>query len=190
MKIQQISVTVFNTPSKTVSDTDGHTHPGPEHDTQQAMITITSDDGHSGYSFGSPEGLRPYVIDNFVKKVFMGKDPLDRERLWIDLAKWQRGSGANLTDGTLAVAEMALWDLAGRASNTPVWKMLGGYRDKVAAYGSTMCGDEMIDSLATPDGRARLQGHQASHVDATGVVGAQRDDGHQSLRRSARSGGT
>ena len=68
MKIEKIEVTVFNTPSKKMNDTDGHTHPGPEHDTQQAMLTITSDDGHSGYSFGSPEGLRPYVIDNFVNK--------------------------------------------------------------------------------------------------------------------------
>ncbi len=151
MKIEQISVTVFNTPSKTVSDTDGHTHPGAEHDSEQAMLTITTDDGHSGYAFGSPENLRPHLIDNYVKKVFMGEDPMNREKLWINLAKWQRGSANNLTDRTLAVAETALWDLAGRALNTPVWKMLGGYRDKVLAYGSTMCGDEMDGGLATPE---------------------------------------
>ena len=151
MKIEQISVTVFNTPSKTVSDTDGHTHPGAEHDSEQAMLTITTDDGDSGYAFGSPENLRPHLIDNYVKKVFMGEDPMNREKLWINLAKWQRGSANNLTDRTLAVAETALWDLAGRALNTPVWKMLGGYRDKVLAYGSTMCGDEMDGGLATPE---------------------------------------
>jgi len=151
MKIEQITVTTFNTTSKKVNDTDGHTHPGPEHDTEEAMLTITTDDGHSGYSFGSPESLRPHLIENYIKKVFMGEDPLDREKLWINLAKWQRGSGANLTDRTMAVAEMTLWDLAGRAQNTPVWKMLGGYRDKVPAYGSTMCGDEMEGGLATPE---------------------------------------
>ena len=156
MKIEQISVTVFNTTSKKVNDTDGHTHPGPEHDSQEALLTITDDEGNSGYSFGSSESLRPYVIDNYVKKVFMGEDPMDREKLWINLAKWQRGSGANLTDRTLAVAEMTLWDLAGRALHTPVWKMLGGYRDKVLAYGSTMCGDEEPDGLATPEDYANF----------------------------------
>ena len=156
MKIEQISVTVFNTTSKKVNDTDGHTHPGPEHDSQEALLTITDDEGNSGYSFGSSESLRPYVIDNYVKKVFMGEDPMDREKLWINLAKWQRGSGANLTDRTLAVAEMTLWDLAGRALHTPVWKMLGGFRDKVLAYGSTMCGDEEPDGLATPEDYANF----------------------------------
>ena len=150
MKIEKISVTVFNIKSKKVNDTDGHTHPGPEHDSEEAMLTITTGDGHSGHAFGSPESLRPYVIDNFVKKVFIDQDPMDREKLWINLAKWQRGSGASLTDRTMAVSEMALWDLAGRSLDVPVWKLLGGYREKVPAYGSTMCGDEMAGGLATP----------------------------------------
>ena len=156
MKIEQVSVTVFKTTSKTTRNTDGHTHPGPEHDSSEAMLTVTTDSGDSGYTFGTPEGLRPYVLENFIKKVFLGEDPMDREKLWQGLARWQRGSGANLTDRTLAVAEMALWDLAGRALDTPVWKLLGGYRDKVPAYGSTMCGDEVKDGLATPEDYANF----------------------------------
>ncbi|MFP6679376.1 MAG: enolase C-terminal domain-like protein, partial [Dehalococcoidia bacterium] len=107
------------------------------------------------YEFGSPEILRPHLMENYIKKVFMGEDPMDREKLWINLAKWQRGSANNLTDRTIAVAELALWDLVGRALNTPVWKLLGGYRDKVLAYGSTMCGDEMDGGLATPEDYGR-----------------------------------
>jgi L-alanine-DL-glutamate epimerase-like enolase superfamily enzyme len=151
MKIEQITVTTFKTTTNKMKDTDGHTHPGPVRDSSDSMLTITTDDGHSGYSFGSGESLRPYIMENFVKKVFLGEDPMDREKLWQGLARWQRGSGANLTDKTLATAEMALWDLAGRALNTPVWKLLGGYRDSVPAYGSTMCGDEMEGGLATPE---------------------------------------
>ncbi|MGB1748906.1 MAG: enolase C-terminal domain-like protein [Dehalococcoidia bacterium] len=151
MKIEQITVTTFKTTTNKMNDTDGHTHPGPVRDSSNSMLTITTDDDHSGYSFGSGESLRPYIMENFVKKVFLGEDPMDREKLWQGLARWQRGSGANLTDKTLATAEMALWDLVGRALNTPVWKLLGGYRDSVPAYGSTMCGDEMEGGLATPE---------------------------------------
>ena len=49
------------------------------------------------------------------------------------------------------MVEQALWDLIGRRLGQPVWKLLGGYRDKVPAYGSTMCGDEVPGGLASPD---------------------------------------
>jgi L-alanine-DL-glutamate epimerase-like enolase superfamily enzyme len=51
---------------------------------------------------------------------------------------------------------MALWDLAGKKLGLPVYKLIGAYRDKVPAYGSTMCGDEMEGGLSTPDDYARF----------------------------------
>lgn len=48
-----------------------------------------------------------------------------------------------MTDTNLAIVEQALWDLAERYFNQPVYKLLGGYRDKVPAYASTQPGDEM-----------------------------------------------
>ena len=59
MKIEKISVTVFKIKSKKVNDTDGHTHPGPEHDSEEAMLTITTDDVHSGLSLIKILRLRP-----------------------------------------------------------------------------------------------------------------------------------
>ena len=76
---------------------------------------------------------------------------------------------------------MALWDLAGRKLGLPVYKLIGAYRDKVPAYASTMCGDEMPGGLATPGrlralrrgaARARLPGDQAAHVDEARLLGA------------------
>jgi len=43
-----------------------------------------------------------------------------------------------MTDHTLCAVDLALWDLAGRALNVPVYKMLGGYREKVPAYASML----------------------------------------------------
>ena len=37
----------------------------------------------------------------------------------------------------------------------PVYKLLGGYRDKVPAYASTMCGDDLPGGLDTPEAYAR-----------------------------------
>jgi L-alanine-DL-glutamate epimerase-like enolase superfamily enzyme len=38
----------------------------------------------------------------------------------------------------------------------PVHKLLGGFRDKVPAYGSTMCGDDEPGGLGTPEDYARF----------------------------------
>jgi L-alanine-DL-glutamate epimerase-like enolase superfamily enzyme len=151
MKIERVQGTVFHYLTSRSVDSAGHSHPGPEKRANMAMVTITADDGSKGYAFGPPEVVRPHILDAFARKVLVGQDPFDRERLWQDLVHWQRGSAGQLTDRALAVIEQALWDLAGRALNTPVYKLLGAYRDKVPAYGSTMCGDELKGGLSTPD---------------------------------------
>jgi L-alanine-DL-glutamate epimerase-like enolase superfamily enzyme len=151
MKIERVQGTVFHYLTSRSVDSAGHSHPGPEKRATMAMVTITADDGSKGYAFGPPEVVRPHILAAFARKVLVGQDPFDRERLWQDLVHWQRGSAGQLTDRALAVIEQALWDLAGRALNTPVYKLLGAYRDKVPAYGSTMCGDELKGGLSTPD---------------------------------------
>ena len=98
MIITDIKVTTFTYTSNTVQDTDGHTHPGDPHEATTALLTITTEDGTSGYTFGSPDALRPVMMDNFIRKVLMGQDATDRERLWQAMARWQRGSGGAFND--------------------------------------------------------------------------------------------
>ena len=151
MKIESIRGTVFTYPSKRSSDSAGHSHPGPEKDAKMAMLTLTCDDGSQGHAFGPVEVIRKHVLDAFFRKVMIGADPFMREQIWQDLAHWQRGSAGQLTDRAMAVADQALWDLAGRKLGQPVYKLIGGFRDKVPAYGSTMCGDELKGGLSTPE---------------------------------------
>lgn len=151
MKIERVSATEFTFPTRRSVDAAGHSHPGPETLAHQVLVTLTTDEGHQGHAFGAPEVVRRHVLDAFARKVLVGQDPLQREQLWHSLEHWQRGSAGQLTDRALAVFDQALWDLAGRALKTPVYKLIGGYRDKVPAYGSTMCGDELAGGLATPD---------------------------------------
>jgi L-alanine-DL-glutamate epimerase-like enolase superfamily enzyme len=156
MKIEKVTVRVFTHTSKKVKDIDGHTHPGPAHTVRQALLTITCDDGSEGHAFASTEVVRKPVVEKYVRHVLIGQNPYMREKIWKELAAWQRGSNGQLIDKTLACIEQALWDWAGRKHNLAVWKMIGGYRDKVPAYGSTMCGDEMEGGLATPEDYARF----------------------------------
>ncbi|WP_294611389.1 mandelate racemase family protein [uncultured Gilliamella sp.] len=151
MRIESIKVTTFTYPTRRCSDSAGHSHPGDESLAKMAMLTITADDNSQGYAFVAPEIIRPYIVDSFFKKVLIGQNPFNREKIWHELVHWQRGSAQQLTDRAIAIVEQAIWDLIGRKLNMPVHKLLGGYREKVPAYGSTMCGDELKGGLSTPD---------------------------------------
>jgi L-alanine-DL-glutamate epimerase-like enolase superfamily enzyme len=155
LKIIDVKVRVFVYKTYTTKDSDGHTHPGPEADARTALLTIVADDGTEGHCIQSAQIIRPHVVENYIKPVLMGQDPLDRERLWQGMAHWQRGSSEQLTDRALATTELALWDLAGRKFGVPVVKLIGGHRDKILAYASTMCGDELEGGLATPEDYGR-----------------------------------
>jgi len=150
MKITSVLGTEFTYPTRRSVDTAGHSHPGPEGLGKLALLTITTDEGHCGYAFAPCEVLRKHVLDAFVRKVLVGQNPFQREHIWHGLEHWQRGSAGQLTDRALAAVDQALWDLAGRALGQPVYRLIGGYRDKVPAYGSTMCGDELPGGLSTP----------------------------------------
>jgi L-alanine-DL-glutamate epimerase-like enolase superfamily enzyme len=156
MKITQVNVEVFTYPTRRSVDAAGHAHPGEESLAKMAMLRIATEDGVEGYAFGAPELIRPHIIDSFVRKVLIGQNVMDREKIWQDLAHWQRGSASQLTDRALALVEQALWDWAGRKFKQPVHKLIGGYRDKVLAYGSTMCGDDLPGGLSTPEEYGRF----------------------------------
>jgi L-talarate/galactarate dehydratase len=68
----------------------------------------------------------------------VGEDPLRIEHI---LAKLHTGTGDSVGPGglyTLALSaiDVALWDLKGKALEQPLWKLLGGHRDRVPTYAS------------------------------------------------------
>lgn len=153
MKITDVSVQRFRYRSNIVRDADGHGHPGPEHDAIQSLLTISTDEGLSGYYFGP---VNEAVIQNVVKPYLVGEDPLYRERLWHGLKERQRLNLATLADRVLTGVDLALWDLGGKIAGLPVHKLLGAARDKVPAYASTMVGDDLPGGLDTPEAYARF----------------------------------
>jgi len=146
MKIVDVTTEAFQYKSQIVRDSEGHTHPGPEHDAVQTLLRIVTDEGVEGYAFGA-DGT---IIERLVKPILLEADPLYREKIWQALKERQRLNLGRLSDRILAAVDMALWDLAGRYLDQPVYKLLGGFRDKVPAYASTMCGDDLEGGLDTP----------------------------------------
>lgn len=137
MKISDIKIKTFRTYADRW-DT-GHARPVPKADLLQTVLTIETDEGVSGHYFGGgshgdAEGLNivdQQMILSRIKALIVGQDPLDRELIW----KWLWV--ANYPENVASVIDNALWDLAGRAFDTPAYKLMGGARDKVKAYAST-----------------------------------------------------
>jgi L-alanine-DL-glutamate epimerase-like enolase superfamily enzyme len=135
MKITDIEIVPFRW--KVDRYRHGKAHPKTE--VVQTVLKILTDEGAEGYYFGGgahgdEEGLLEHsrqYIQGRVKPLLVGQDPYDREKFW----KWL--IGINAPEMVIAVIDMALWDLAGRAAGLPVHKLLGGARDKVKAYAST-----------------------------------------------------
>ena len=150
MRIVDVSTEVFRFRTTVVRDSEGHAHPGEEHDATQSLLRIVTDEGVEGYCFGAT----PQIIQQLVRPALIGEDPFYRERIWQRLKEWQRLHVGTLSDRVLTAVDMALWDLAGRHLHQPVHKLLGAARDKVKAYASTMCGDELLGGLDTPEAYA------------------------------------
>jgi len=81
------------------------------------------------------------VVDS-AKAQLVGKDPFDIERLAGPLRYYVGGR-------PVSSLEIALWDLAGKAAQQPVYKLWGAQKDRVPAYASMI-------QLSTPEERARM----------------------------------
>ncbi len=156
MKIEQITSKTFIHTQNTMRDSDGHGHPGPETKGKSSLLTIKTDSGHEGHIVASPSDVQDTLLERFIRPNLIGQDPMCTDALWYKIYKWQRLSSQLLTDRMLCAVDLALWDLRGKICNQPVWKLIGGYRPKILAYGSTMCGDDLENGLATPEDYAHF----------------------------------
>ena len=96
---------------------------------ENPVIRINTDEGIYGY--GQAENTKPYLKPHvlFYKKWLLGEDPTNVERV---MMKIRRMASFRPWGAAVSAIEMALWDIAGKASGLPVYKLLGGkVRDKV-----------------------------------------------------------
>jgi L-alanine-DL-glutamate epimerase-like enolase superfamily enzyme len=127
------------------------------------------------------EGLSPYREGanlNEIKWQLVGRDPLNRERLWQDLWRNLRTSRLGLAIGPV---DVALWDIAGKVSGQPVSKLLGGFRDRIPAYASTVTLDSLEEYMALAESCLQ-KGYKAIKLHAWGRL---EEDAHlcRELRR-------
>jgi L-alanine-DL-glutamate epimerase-like enolase superfamily enzyme len=89
----------------------------------------------------------------------IGEDPLRIEAV---VAKLVNGTGDSCGPGgifTLALSaiDIALWDIKGKALEQPLWKLLGGHRDRVPTYASGALRRGLTDDQAQKAARILIE---------------------------------
>ena len=124
-----------------------------------ALLRILTDEGI--------EGLAPYSGGANVQEVkwqLVGANPLDRERIWQNFWRNLRTSRLGYAIGPV---DCALWDLLGKVSNIPVYRLLGGMRDRIPAYASTVTLDSMQEYMDLAE-KCLQKGYRAIKLHAWG----------------------
>ena len=106
-------------------------------------MTIFTDIGVSGEYVWS--GQIEYVGACAVAELLLGRDPLQREYIYSQIKHTMRQQAQI----GLAPVDIALWDLAGKYYDTPIHRLLGGYRKTLPTYPASVHATEHGE-LGTP----------------------------------------
>ena len=124
VKIRDIRITQHRLPLEPAFPASWDTKPRRNFDA--TIVQVRTDDGHVGFGSGdSMIGFESY------KDLFIGQDPLDRERHFRVL------SNISFHAGRCWPLDLALWDLTGKILQQPVWKLVGGKSRSIRAYASS-----------------------------------------------------
>lgn len=146
------------------------------------VVRINTEDGISGYgevglAYGDTKESAVGMCRDFAKLI-IGMDAMNNEAIWARLHNtfWGLGGGP-VVYGAMSAIDIALWDIKGKAFNTPVYNLLGGKTNqKLRAYASQIQFDwgPICAPMVTPEDyasaarKAMAEGYTAVKVDPVG----------------------
>lgn len=124
------------------------------------VVEIETDTGLVGIGNAA---LSPHVtkavIEHHLAPILIGENPLDIAYLWERMYRQtlpfgRKGSGM----AAISAIDLALWDILGKHTNLPVFRLLGGQiKDRIPVYASRLYA-QPLDSLAAEAETYRQQG--------------------------------
>lgn len=140
------------------------------------LVEVEADNGLVGHGFTAitEEEVVAAAVNEVAAPNLLGEHPLAHEKLWEKLywllsPRGQTGYALH----AIAAIDVALWDLKGKHFGQPVWRLLGGARNRVPVYTTFGFGAYDRDELAT----AARWWHDRGHTRLKMVVG------HHALQR-------
>ena len=132
------------------------------------LVRVHTDEGMSGLGETYAGLFAPEVVRSIVEyytPLLIGRDPtqpVSLTRKMVNRTLYWARNGVGVA--VLGAIEVALWDIAGKAANLPVWKLLGGaHRERLMAYASGGL-DQPLDSLQAEMRSHLKQGFKAVKI--------------------------
>jgi len=128
---------------------------------QVCVVEIDTDEGITGHglsAIGPALPIKAAVLSEATPEL-IGADPLRHEEIW-DKLYWllvprgQSGVGMH----AIAAIDIAVWDIKGKAFGQPVWRLLGGARNKCPVYATFGFGFYRTEELAEAATRWQAKG--------------------------------
>ena len=94
------------------------------------IVKISTDSGLVGWG----EGAASALIRDWIGPLLIGRDPMQRNQLWeLMFSSLYNGNNfVGIAGSAVSAIDIALWDLAGKASGLPIHTLLGGkIRDRI-----------------------------------------------------------
>jgi D-galactarolactone cycloisomerase len=138
-----------------------------EYQTREALLVkVETDDpaifgwGESAM-WGGPHAVTATLIEREIAPLLLGQDPRRPEYLWEKVFQETYYHGRRgVVIAALSGIDIALWDILGKCSGQPLWRLLGGFGRPVAAYASSgyYRRDYGLDAFAADVAKARAAG--------------------------------
>lgn len=128
------------------------------------LVEVETDEGITGWGEcfgpGTVALANKGIVEKVIQPLILGMDPMDRDVIWHKVYNLLRDHGQKgMPLQALSGVDIALWDIAGKVSNLPIHKLIGGaHRRDVAVYGYGM----MLKRESVDDHIARFTDEAAS----------------------------
>jgi len=140
--------------------------PGSDGPTIHAVLRVHTDediDGVVPVQRGGP--IVADLVERRLRDGLVGQNPLQCEWIWHHL--WEVDRVEEFPIYIHGLIDAALWDIAGKAAGLPLYRLLGGFRESIPAYASTVTFASIEEYLDVADQCLTL-GYQAVKLHAWG----------------------
>jgi L-alanine-DL-glutamate epimerase-like enolase superfamily enzyme len=133
------------------------------------ILRVGTDDGIEGIAVTFYGGAITAALQHAVDELgalTIGENPHRVEAIAAKLCAAAGGSGpAGIFTLALSAIDIALWDIRGIALGLPLWKLLGGARQRVATYASGVLRRNLtLDQAVTAAGRLKDKGFREAKM--------------------------
>jgi len=157
------------------------TYPRGEYQGREAvLVKVHTDDPNifgwgEAAMWGGPFATTTTVLEKQIQPLIVGLDPRRPEFLWEKVYQETYYHGRKgILLSCLSAVDIALWDILGKLSGQPVWRLLGGFAKPLKAYASSgyYRRNYGVDDFAHDVGQAKAAGYRGYKMKVGNIAAA------------------